>query len=227
MGAWDLDDVMDKDSNLFGLNVLGEKWVGTIDKFRWETDPKVGEGETLIAKLTVDTGHPNPEFTTLEISYNNGKKFESNDGGLTATPIKSDVKVHPNSGFGILLAETFKIKEAVQEMSSRANSPLEAAAWEGLTFTWGVSTKDYKGDIGKLDRWVPIAFGADESVVNASKGGSSEPRDRDELEEELKTLAKDSKDADDFLGKAMKVDGFTDHDDLVSGYKKFYTAANK
>lgn len=226
MGAWDQDDVLDKDSNLFGLAVLGEKWVGTVDSAKWKTDAKVNNGETLFLELVVDTGNPNPDFNPLTISYKNGSKFETNDG-RTIEPLVKGTKVHPNSGFGKLLEATFKLPEAIDAMQAQADTPLDAAAWEGLTFTWGVGTTDYKGDIGTIDRWIPIAFGGDMASVDGSSGGNSEPRDREELEAELTELAKASDDADAFLAKAMEVDGFTDHDDLVSGYKKFYRAANK
>lgn len=185
---------------------------GTVEDSSFGTDSRYQNGEVTLLFWRVK---PDIEVTTddelIELAFPCGAGWFSYDGGDTIEHT-SKANINKQSIYGKII--DFALENGLADTLRERGTPLMASVWKGLAFRFEEVEFDYKGEIGKKSRTMPV-----EVLLDGVEGTDSSGDDTDNLEgfyDELKALADNSPDAEAFTESALALTGITDHSKLVT-----------
>jgi hypothetical protein len=148
-----------------------------------------------------------------------GNGWSSENNGASVTRVEGKKKVfHKTSSMGLFLGG-LNATGAAKAMLGDGKSPFDANSYLGLQIRLGTVEVDYKGEIGKKQKLIPVEFlgfvdvDGDGQSGTVTAGAKAEPKAKgivdmpDEVRVKLTELAKAAGTHAEFVEKALDVDG--------------------
>lgn len=136
----------------------------TITDAYFGVNADYNNGETLV--LTIEGTTDDDDLPEYSGFYPCGNGWETTDKGKTASREDGKRKgFNKTSGYGLFF--THALEAGAEDVLKARGTPFEAEVWKGLTFHFKRLKHDYKGDIGEVERLLPVEFKGE-----AGKGGA-------------------------------------------------------
>ncbi len=195
-------------------------FTGTVVEARFKVDPDYNANTVRLVLTLGDLDGVDQD--TREEGYNVGStdKFDAVEAGTQLEPVGKN-KPSGRSGFKQFLDALLKAMpaDARDELVSRGN-PYTATIFEGLRIYFEERTEKIKfrddEEAKEIRRMLPAGFeGYVDVAAGASTNGALSDEQLAELRSQLQSIAAESSTHQDFVTKALAIEGVTDIDPLV------------
>lgn len=208
---------------------LIERFTGTITDAYVEADTEYRGGDPVIYLVFSNLSVPEtPQAKVpdeLDPRYPVGSTFERVDRHTFAAGDGSDRDVNESSGYGTLInriagrdSADADLSDALEVLMDRGDEK-DVRVWLGLRFTMQAEPFSFKTDDGEevsYTRHLPVEFhGLDEDGTSQASGTTTDASSNG-YQEQLEQLANTSDTHQEFMRRAMQIDGLVDDDDLFA-----------
>lgn len=149
----------------------------TIHNPEFTTDPEVQNGDVAFMQMNLIGVDEDDEPYEKEARLKCGKGWDIEDQGRSV--VRSDGKpksFHENSGFGTAMT---LLRESGVDFSAlvraKKMTPLEVGFWDGMTFLWKRHEDDFGGEIGKVQRFLPVELISDKGGKGVESAAAETP----------------------------------------------------
>jgi len=221
---------------------LQDDYSGVITSATFTTDARYNSGQTLVIAFEVAVDDPtDPERAERTQLYSCGSGWTSTDGGRTARHESGRERAfNRNSMYGRVIDWASQQPALMDEFSRRGKGPTDASVWEGIRLRFGTVRVEFGRNLEAQDKTLPVEYlgtgsapqsaspaagqvtvtGAPVSATatsgTATNGATNgNAANNAVLLARLRKLAKDAASHQEFVDRAVELDGITEDEDLL------------